>query len=259
MVRGPRHHLKRLNAPKHWMLDKLGGVWAPRPSTGPHKIRECLPLVVLLRERLKYALTRREAMLILMQRLIQVDAKVRTDVNFPIGYQDVITIEKTGENFRMLLDTKGRYVPKKVSNDEAAFKLCRVKKVARGAKGIPYILTHDGRTIRYPDPNIKPNDTVKIDLSRNQDIDYVHFDVGNVAMTTGGKNIGRIGVVMSREKHPGSFDIIHLRDAAGRDYATRMGNVFILGKGNKPWISLPKGGGVKLTIQQEAQKRLEKR
>lgn len=251
--------MKRLNAPKHWMLDKLGGVWAPRPSTGPHKIRECLPLVVLLRERLKYALTRREAMLILMQRLIQVDAKVRTDVNFPIGYQDVITIEKTGENFRMLLDTKGRYVPKKVSNDEAAFKLCRVKKVARGAKGIPYILTHDGRTIRYPDPNIKPNDTVKIDLSRNQDIDYVHFDVGNVAMTTGGKNIGRIGVVMSREKHPGSFDIIHLRDAAGRDYATRMGNVFILGKGNKPWISLPKGGGVKLTIQQEAQKRLEKR
>ena len=26
-VRGPRKHLKRLNAPKHWMLDKLGGVF----------------------------------------------------------------------------------------------------------------------------------------------------------------------------------------------------------------------------------------
>ena len=27
MARGPKHHIKRLNAPKHWMLDKLGGTW----------------------------------------------------------------------------------------------------------------------------------------------------------------------------------------------------------------------------------------
>ena len=55
--RGPKKHLKRLNAPKHWMLDKLGGVFAPKPSPGPHKQRECLPLCLILRNRLKYALT----------------------------------------------------------------------------------------------------------------------------------------------------------------------------------------------------------
>lgn len=27
MARGPKKHLKRLKAPKHWMLDKLGGVF----------------------------------------------------------------------------------------------------------------------------------------------------------------------------------------------------------------------------------------
>jgi hypothetical protein len=27
MARGPKKHMKRLNAPKHWMLDKLGGTW----------------------------------------------------------------------------------------------------------------------------------------------------------------------------------------------------------------------------------------
>ncbi len=53
MPRGPKKHLKRLNAPSHWMLDKLGGVFAPKPSPGPHKQRECLPLTVLLRNRLK--------------------------------------------------------------------------------------------------------------------------------------------------------------------------------------------------------------
>jgi hypothetical protein len=34
MARGLKRHLKRLNAPKHWMLDKLGGVFAPKPSPG---------------------------------------------------------------------------------------------------------------------------------------------------------------------------------------------------------------------------------
>lgn len=68
------------------MLDKLGGVFAPRPSSGPHKLRESLPLVVMLRNRLKYALTRDEVTKIVMQRTIKVDGKVRTDINFPAGF-----------------------------------------------------------------------------------------------------------------------------------------------------------------------------
>lgn len=46
VVRGPKHHLKRLNAPSSWMLDKLSGTYAPRPTNGPHKLREALPLIV---------------------------------------------------------------------------------------------------------------------------------------------------------------------------------------------------------------------
>lgn len=68
------------------MLDKLGGVFAPRPSCGPHKLRESLPLVVMLRNRLKYALTRDEVTKIVMQRTIKVDGKVRTDINYPAGF-----------------------------------------------------------------------------------------------------------------------------------------------------------------------------
>ena len=44
---------------------------------------------MLLRNRLKYALTRKEAQTIVMQRLVQVDGKVRTDMNFPAGFQGI--------------------------------------------------------------------------------------------------------------------------------------------------------------------------
>merc|ERR1711975_109100 len=121
MARGPKKHLKRLNAPKHWMLDKMGGVWAPRPSTGPHKLRECLPLILILRNRLKYALTKKEVQQILMQRLIKVDGKVRTDPNYPCGFMDVISIDKTDEHFRMLYDAKGRFVVHRLNHKNFSF------------------------------------------------------------------------------------------------------------------------------------------
>ena len=63
---------------------------APRPSAGPHKLRECLPLIILMRNRLKYALNYDEVKKILKQRLIKVDNKVRTDVTYPAGFMGTL-------------------------------------------------------------------------------------------------------------------------------------------------------------------------
>ena len=59
---------------------------APRPSAGPHKLRECIPLIVFLRNRLKYALTGDEVKRIVNQRLIKIDGQVRTDPTYPAGF-----------------------------------------------------------------------------------------------------------------------------------------------------------------------------
>jgi len=248
--------LKRLNAPKSWLLDKLGGVFAPRPSSGPHKLRESLPMMLILRNKLKYALTGSEVTKIVNQRLIKVDGKVRTDATYPTGFMDVVAIEKTGEFFRIHYDVKGRFILHRISGEEAEYKLCRVKKVCMGPKKIPYLVLHDGRTVRYPDPLIKNNDTVKVDIGTGKIDDFIKFDSGNVCMVTGGRNLGRVGVITSREKHPGSFDIVHLKDSNGHTFATRMSYIFVIGKGSKPWVSLPKGKGVKLSIAEERDKRL---
>jgi len=258
MARGPKKHLTRMFAPKQWMLDKLKGRWAPRPSAGPHKLRECMPLIIMLRQRLKYALTYREAKMIVMQRLIKVDGKVRTDMFFPAGFMDVVQIEKTKENFRLLYDTKGKFVLHKIQKEEATYKLCRVKKVSRGPKGVPHALTHDGRTLRYPDPDVKVNDTVRIDLDGGKILDHLKFEIGSTVMISGGNSIGRVGTIVSREKHPGSFEIIHIKDAVGHTFATRLQNVMVVGQSGKPWVSLPKGNGIKLNIIEDRNARMTK-
>jgi len=177
------------------------------------------------------------------------------DILIILNVIDVITIEKTGENFRLLFDTKGRFTIHRITAEEAKYKLCKVKKVQLGAKGIPYMVTHDGRTIRYPDPLIKANDTVKLDLETGKAAEFIKFEPGNLCCITGGHNVGRVGVITHRERHQGGFDIIHVKDSLERTFATRSSNVFVIGNGNQTWISLPKGKGVKLTITEERDRR----
>ena len=45
-----------------------------------------MPLVVFLRNRLKYALTADEVKKIVNQRLVKIDGKVRTDPTYPAGF-----------------------------------------------------------------------------------------------------------------------------------------------------------------------------
>eukprot|EP00478_Filoreta_tenera_P001367 GABV01001388.1.p3 GENE.GABV01001388.1~~GABV01001388.1.p3 ORF type:complete len:202 (-),score=76.48 GABV01001388.1:27-632(-) len=183
-------------------------------------------------------------MMITMNRDVQVDGKVRTDMNFPAGFMDIVSLPKTGENFRLLYDVKGRFVLHPVNEEEANFKLCRVRRAQKGKKSavgrnplghgqgasIPYVVTHDGRTIRYPDPKVAVNDTVKVDLKTGKNRRFVKFDIGKLAVITKGSNTGRVGVISHRDRHPGAFDMIRLVDKRGHEFSTRLENVFILGE-----------------------------
>ena len=96
---------------------------------------------------------------------------------------------------------------------------------------------------------------------RGDEIDIVEifqkFEVGKTCTITKGRNTGRVGTIMSVEKHPGSFDIVTVKDASNHTFATRLGNVFVIGKDDDLDVTLPKGKGIKLTIIEERTKKLK--
>lgn len=253
MGRGPKKHLKRINAPSHWMLDKMGGIYAPKPSSGPHKLRDCIPLTILLKNRLKYCMNATEVKKLVMDKEghIRIDNKVRRDTRFPCGIMDVITIEKTGEFFRILIDVKGRFQPHKIDAKEATFKLCKITKKAIGKNKVPYCVTNDGRTIRYQHPDIKINDTVKLSLESGEILDHYKYEQGVVCIVMGGSNKGRVGTISRIEKHESSFNIVHLIDGKGSQFATRAGNMMVIGRGKRPAITLFRDKGIKRGIIEE--------
>ena len=124
--------------------------------------------------------------------------------------------------------------------------------------GIPFIVTHDGRTIRYPHPEIKANDTVKINLKTGKIEDFIKFEIGNTAMMTGGNGMGRVGTIIKREVHPGSFEIIHIKDERGNTFTTRLNNVFVIGKGTETLVNLPLDKGIKEPLLRQVNATIKK-
>ena len=235
MTQGPK---KRVATPKHWMLDKVTGVFAPPPSTCPHKLRECLLLTISLRNGLKYAPTGDEVK-ICMQHSIKMDGKVHTNITYPAGFMYVISIDKTGENFCLIYDTNGHFAVHCITPEEAKYKLYKVRKIFVGTKGIPHLVTHDACTIGKPDPLLKVNDTIQIDLETGKITDFIKFDTGDMCMVTGGANLGRIGMITNRERYPGSFDVVHVKDANGNSFANSSQTSSLLAKATNHGSLLP--------------------
>lgn len=260
MPRCQRHHLKRLAAPSHWMLAKSAGKFATKPSTGPHKSRECLPIQVILRDRLKLALRAKEVTKIVKRRLVRVDGKVRTDPRYPTGLMDVVELgeEKIKSSddknksvsyfisYRIVYDAKGRFIPLKISRRESEFKLLRVNRFKIGHKGIPFVVTHDGRTVSCIDPEVRLHHTLKFNLANGEVETTYPFRRGAVAMVTSGSNRGRVGIISHMESG-GSINIVRLLDAEEQQFSTRQSNVFVIGEG-APVISLPRSNGVRSSI-----------
>ena len=259
MARGPKKHIKRINTPKSWHLNKMGGVYACRPAQGPHKLKESLPLQIILKEKLKYALNGREALQILKEKenLVTIDKKVRRNPKYPVGLMDVLEIAASGEKFRLLYDIKRKFVLVPIKEKEADFKLCKVARKEVGPNKIPYIVTHDGRTIRYANKDIKVSDSIKLDLNENKIVDHYKVETGNSVLVIGGGNRGRTGTIVGTHKFLGSYELVSLKDSRGTNFTTRLSNVFIVGN-KKSEITLAKDNGVKLSIIEEQDNRMKR-
>merc|ERR550539_2271164 len=132
-------------------------------------------------------------------------------------------------------------------------------KAKLGRGGIPYIVTHDGRTIRFPDPEIKVGDSVKFNLKTGKVEESYRCENEASVMIIKGRNTGRVGNIRKIEKHPGAHNIAHIRDAKGNEFATRMNNIFVIGGHDETAVTLPQGDGLKLTILQERRQSKAKR
>mmetsp|Transcript_16551 Transcript_16551/g.41854 ORF Transcript_16551/g.41854 Transcript_16551/m.41854 type:complete len:95 (+) Transcript_16551:527-811(+) len=76
-------------------------------------------------------------------------------------------------------------------------------------------------------------------------IDFIKFEVGSLCIITGGPSVGRIGIVLQQGKNFIEEEMIKLKDANGIEFSTKFSFIFVIGKGRKSFISLPKDKGIR--------------
>ncbi len=228
-------HLKRFSAPETWRVERKTKKWTAKPSPGPHPADRSLPLVIVVRDYLKFADTGREAKKIISGREVLIDGKARRDHKYPCGLMDVVSIPKMNEHYRIMMDTKGRLRLVEITEEEATWKLVRInnKTVVRGGK--IQLNMHDGRNIIVDEDKYKTGDVLKIKVPEQEIIDEIPFKKGYLALVTGGEHAGEIDEIdeeiVTRSSMP---NIVKMKN-----FSTIKPYVFPVGK-DKPVVELPK-------------------
>ena len=93
--------------------------------------------------------------------------------------------------------------------------------MCRSLQNLPGIDAHVAAAALMRCLSAQVNDTIMFDIETGKIKDFIKFDVGQLVMITGGHNQGRVGTIVSRQRHKGSFDIILVKDSVGHEFATR--------------------------------------
>ncbi|MBW1742743.1 MAG: 30S ribosomal protein S4e [Deltaproteobacteria bacterium] len=218
-------HMKRLAMPRTWSVPKKSNVWVTRQNPGPHPIEASIPLLIAIRDELKYCDSAREAKHIIATKDIIVDGKPVRDPKRPLGIMDVVRMPKMKEQFRVLPDEHGKLKMVSITPEEAKWKLVRIENKTKVRLGRTQLNCHDGRNILVRKGEYKTHDVLKIALPNQKVLARYPFTKGNMALVTGGKHAGKISAideyVITRSSMPNTvkFD----------SFSTIVDNVFIIG------------------------------
>ncbi len=236
--KGKTARLKRKPAPRFWPIHRKEDPWVLKPSAGPHSLEHCLPLTLVLRDILGFAETRKEAQTIIHQGKIIVNGKIAQKDDFPVGLMDIISIPEADKYYRMTPNHKGLSL-KPITKDEASFKLSRIDGKITVTGGVQLNL-HDGSNLfvkvadlKNPQEDIYETfDVLKLSFPGNQVAERVPFKEGNLAIITGGKNIGVQGKIVEIEKAEGKkrrSALVIVEDEKGARFQTILDFVFSIG------------------------------
>ncbi len=186
-----KNHLKRIAAPRTWLIPRQRGALILKPNPGGHPLQLSLPLGILLRDKLQVAKTAYEAKKVLQSGEVLVDGISRRDIHFPVGLFDVVQV--SGNAYRLLLDKKGRMVLCPVAEKERSLKLCSITGKTAAPGGKIQIRCHDGRTFLTKEP-LSVGDSVLFSLPAPGIEKHLPRVPGVLTLLIGGKHSGSIGI-----------------------------------------------------------------
>ena len=221
-------HMKRLAMPKTWPIPKKVHLWATKQSAGAHSVDSSMPAAMILRDMLKVCDTAKEAKKIIAARDLIVNGKAVKDAKTPVGLMDVVSLPKSGANYRVLLTSKGKLTLVPITADDARWILCRIENKTKVAGGKIQLNLSGGRNVLIDENKYSTGDSVKLCLETNKIVADYPLAENAVVLVISGRHIGAIETV---EKYTvvnrPTENIVTFKSNA----ETVKANIFVIGTG----------------------------
>ncbi len=185
------------------------------------------------------AQTRKEGKIIIAQGKVIVNGKVYRKDDIPVGLMDVVALPDSGKYYRVMPSHKGLIVTP-ISKEESNTSLLRVEGKTTVSNGVQ-IAVHDGSImlVKVADPKNPTEvtydtfDVLKVTYPEKTVVETLKTKEGNLAVITGGKNIGKMGKIVEIEKAEAKKRrqaLVVIEDAQGQRYQTILDFVFSIGE-----------------------------
>jgi small subunit ribosomal protein S4e len=196
-------HQKRLSVPKSWPVERKTATYTVKADAGPHG-ESGVPLLIVLRDVLDYADSRKETRYALEQDNVLVNGEPASDEERPIGMFDILEFTERDEHYRVFPDEGGRLALTAIDADSAGSRLGKVVGKTQEAGGHTQLTLHDGATLRSGDDQISPNDSVVVSNDDKSIVAHFPYEEGALVTAVRGTHAGEIGHIDQIQVTPGS-------------------------------------------------------
>jgi small subunit ribosomal protein S4e len=197
--KGGRNKLKRVAAPRSWDIPRKGPRFVYKPVPGPHPIASSYPLGVVLRDLALLAEKGKEIKFAVKTGKVLVDGTPRHAPGFPVGLFNVVSVPSEGASFRLVPSPKGLRLAR-LSEPEAAKKLCSVNTKTKVRGGHIQYGLHDGRSILDDGLDLSPGDSVLIEVPSQKVIGKVKLAKDSLGLVLTGDRAGQLGMILDVKK-----------------------------------------------------------
>jgi small subunit ribosomal protein S4e len=187
-------HQKRLSVPKSWPIARKEQHYTVKAGAGPHG-EAGVPLLILLRDVLGYADSKKEARYALSEGSVLVNGESPSDAGRPVGMFDILSFTERDEYYRVFPDEGGRLALTPIDEADTDGRLGKVTEKHHVDGGQIQLGLHDGRTLLTDDESIGGNDSIVIATEGEEILAHFPYDEGALVTAVQGRHAGEIGYV----------------------------------------------------------------
>ena len=198
------NHQKRLSVPKSWPVERKTETFTVKADAGPHG-EAGVPLLIVLRDVLGYADSRKEARYALNNDSVLINGKAVSDEERPVGMFDILAFVERDEYYRVFPGEGGRLALTPIDEDSAQSKLGKIvgKQAVSGDQ--LQLTLHDGQTLLVEeDTEYDGGDSIVVGNEDDAVVAHFEYEEGALVTAVNGAHAGEIGEVDEIQVTPGS-------------------------------------------------------